>query len=491
MQKNKNRHKYLIYIQSALIAILFCCCCMVQFVYAQPVIGTKHNHSLWQLDNTALLFDYHKLTVGENRQFFTYPRRNGDFIRNFAESERGALIYYADSLAGVSPVRHLGVAVSPVAGLYYHDGNGLAQGNSDRFGSEAGLYLRGYADSLDFDLDARAYSGERSADAAEEYVRYRGHLGFNYAWFRASLARDVLHWGPGYYNNLAFNQNALPYSMVNVDITFGPLHVFSVYTSLYENNAGGDKINRRNLYAHRYELALGDLTLGVTEIQVLYGENKPWLFTPIIPLFIEKGNYTESVNNGAFAVDMNYRIFRLARIYGEFLLDDMVSPMALYENEYSNNRWAGMLGMQVVHDVYVGRRLLQLGSVAEIARVEPYTYCHYDYAPALMAHQRLPLGNPNGPNSLAVDWTVYGKIGMGGAKFLFAGLHNKWLWKGSGNGSNIYDPYKTVRKRFIHDAPLQYTLTTMLTYRGERFSVSGEYSFFGEKNVGVRVSGMM
>ena len=463
---------------------------MTLFAHAQPVVRSDRVRGAWPLDNTALLFDYHRFTTSEERQFFTYPRRNGDFIRNFAESERGALIYYADSLAGESSMRHFGIAVSPVAGLYYHDGDGLAQGDSDKFGAEAGLYLRGYADSLDFDLDVRAYSGERSADVAEEYVRYRGHLGFNYAWFRASLARDVLHWGPGYYNNLAFNQNALPYNMVNVDITFGPVHVFSVYTSLYENN-DGERINKRNLYAHRYELALGDLTLGVTEIQVLYGENKPWLFTPVVPLFIEKGNYTERVNNGALSLDVNYRLFHMVRLYGEFFLDDMNSPMSLYENKYSNNRWAGMFGMQIAHDSHIGSRLLQLGSVAEIARVEPYVYGHFAEDPAFMAHQGLPLGNPNGPNSLAIDWTIYGKLGLGGKKSLLAGLHNKWLWKGTDPGSDVYDPYKTTRKRFIHDAPLQYSLTPMLTYRGERFSISGEYSFFGKKNVGVRVSGQL
>ena len=473
-----------------LIVILFIVCGVVPLVYAQPVVGAERTRSLWRLDNAVLLFDYHRKTVGESRQFFTYPRRNGEFVRVFAEGERGALIYYADSLVGDVPVHHYGVTVSPVATLYYLDGEGLVQDNSDKFGSEAGLYVRGYVDSLDFDLDVRAYSGERSADAAEEYVRYRGHLGFNYAWFRASLARDVLHWGPGYYNNLAFNQNALPYNMVNVDITFGPIHVFSVYTNLYEND-DGNKINKRNLYAHRYEVAIDNLTVGVTEIQVLYSENKPWLFTPIVPLFIEKGNYTEQVNNGAISFDINYRLFHLARFYGEFFLDDMASPVALYENEYSNNRWAGMLGVQIAQDVYVGRRLLQLGSLLEIARVEPYTYCHFKDAPALMAHQGLPLGNPNGPNSLAIDWTIYGKLGLGGLTYLFAGLHNKWLWKGSDNGSNIDDPYRTERKRFINDAPLKYSITPMITYRSEYFSISGEYSFFGEKNVGVRLSGRL
>lgn len=440
-------------------------------------MGAERNRNLWQLDNAKLLFDYHRHTVGENRQIFTYPRRNTEFVHVFV-TENSTFLYYADSLNPLRLLHNFGIAVSPVFSVGYDS-------------VDAGLYLRGYADSLDFDLDVRAYSGERSADAAEEYVRYRGHLGLNYAWFRASLARDVLHWGPGYYNNLAFNQNAFPYNMVNVDISFGPLHVFSIYTNLYEGNAEGDRINRRNLYAHRYEFALENLTVGVTEIQVLYGENKPWLFTPVVPLFIEKGNYTEHVNNGALAVDMSYRLFHFARIYGEFLLDDMVSPVALYENEYSNNRWAGMLGLQIAHDTYAGGRFLQLGSISEIARVEPYTYCHYSYAPALMAHQGQPLGNPNGPNSLAVDWTVYGKLSLGGKKNLFAGIHNKWLWKGSDLGSDTYDPYKTTRKRFIHNAPLQYALTPMVTYRGERFSISGEYTFFGEKNVSVRLSGML
>lgn len=468
------------------IIILLIVCGGIPILHAQPVVGAEHNRNLWHLDNMAMLFDYHRKTVGENRLFFTYPRRNSEFVRVFAVAEKGSLVYYANSLTSLKVLRDFGIAVSPVFSVAYRD---YTLDGTEFFRTDAGLYVRGYADSLDFDLDVRAYSGESSLDNTERYALYRGHLGFNYAWIRASIARDVLHWGPGYYNNLAFNQDALPYNMVNLDITLGSLHIFSAYADLYESD--GKKINKRNLYAHRYEVAIDNLTVGVTEIQVLYSENKPWLFTPVVPLFIEKGNYTEQVNNGAISFDINYCLFHLARFYGEFFLDDMASPVALYENEYSNNRWAGMLGVQIAQDVYVGRRLLQLGSLLEIARVEPYTYCHFKDAPALMAHQGLPLGNPNGPNSLAIDWTIYGKLGLGGLTYLFAGLHNKWLWKGSDNGSNIDDPYRTERKRFINDAPLKYSLTPMITYRSEYFSISGEYSFFGEKNVGVRLSGRL
>ncbi|SHK84411.1 hypothetical protein SAMN05720487_10553 [Fibrobacter sp. UWT2] len=486
---------------------------LISVASAQSVVGTEHNRNLRTLDYLPMLMDYHRQTVGESRQFFTYPRRNADFVRNFAKTERNALIYYADSIpAATGTPHHFALAVSPVIGVDYRGGESL--GDTIWPGIDGGLYLRGYADSLDFDLDARIYSEGHSAkkaksfdgevfdeqgldtDAGNDYVsyaRYRAHLNLNYAWVRASLARDVLHWGPGYYNNLTLNQFALPYNMLNLEMQFGPLRVFSAYADLRVNSWSYSKenLNDRNLYAHRYELALGNLTLGMSEIQVLYNENKPWLFVPVIPLFMEKGNYTERVNNGALAFDVNYRLFSLVRLYGEFFLDDMSSPTSLYENKYSNNRWAGMLGMQAGYDLNVKGKPLHLGTIAEIARVEPYTYCHYDTAMAQMAHLGKPLGNPNGPNSLAIDWTLYGDLGLGGFSNLFVGIHHKWLWKGTDAGSDIEDPYKTVRKRFIHSAPLHYSLAPAVSYRGAHVAFMGEYGFFDDKFVNLRLTFML
>lgn len=488
--------------QYLLVFIFFYAFCLAQFVCAGPVIGaagSAGSRNLRLLDNTTFLFEYHRHTLGAERLFFTYPRRNYGFVQDFATTERRALIYFADTLGEGLGVRRFAIAASPLFGLDYRGGEIVGiQGDTIWPGVDAGIYLRGYVDSLDFDLDTRFYIEKHSASPAQSfdgeyfddtnYMRYRVHLGFNYAWARLSIARDVLHWGPGYYNNLTFNQYALPYNMVYLDLIFGPLHVFSIYTSLYETDwDSGRQINKRNLYAHRYELTFGNLTVGLSEIQVLYGENKPWLFTPIVPLFIEKGNYTEQVNNGALAFDVNYRLFQFARLYGEFFLDDMTSPIALYKNRYSNNRWAGMFGMQIAHDFYVEHRLLQLGSIFEIARIEPYTYCHYDYAPALMAHQGYPVGNPNGPNSLIIDWTLYGKYWLYGKLNVFVGIHNKWKWKGEDNGSDIYDPYETKRKRFIHDAKLHYSLTPTINFHGERFGFSGEYSFFDDYFVNIRM----
>ena len=481
---------------------------------ASPVVGAERSRNLKQLEYAPMLWEYHAQTVGEGRAFFTYPRRNDGF-RDELRRER-ALVSFGNGLDSAASGHIFAIFVSPVLGIDYRGTE--AMNDTVWPGFDGGLYLRGFADSIDFDLDARIYAESHSAGSSDgdkrkpqsfdgevfdvqhedrggvdyvSYARYRAHLGLNYAFFRLQLARDVLHWGPGYYNNLTLNQFALPYNMIALDVVFGPLRVYSAYADLRVNSwsYSKDNLNDRNMYAHRYELALGNLTVGMSELQILYNENKPWLFTPVVPLFIEKGNYTERVNNGALAFDIDYRLFSMLRLYGEFLLDDMESPYAVYENRYSNNRWAGMMGMHFAYDTHVAGKPLQLGSIAEIARVEPYTYCHYDTASAQMAHLGRPLGNPNGPNSLAVDWTAYTQFpALAGS--IFMGLHNKWLWKGTDAGSSIDDPYKTVEKRFVHGAPLVYTLAPSLSFRGNFVSFMGELTLGDEAGVYLRASFM-
>lgn len=486
---------------------------------ASPVVSAERTRNLRQLDYAPMLMEYHAQTVGEGRQFFTYPRRNYNFIKDFHKTDGRALIYYSDSIGSGTEAHRFAIAASPLLGLDYRGGEAL--GDTIWPGIDGGLYLRGYADSVDFDLDARmyvenhlaskyqSYDGEvmdiqsENGNAGADYVsysRYRAHLGFNYAFARLQLARDVLHWGPGFYNNLALNQFAMPYNMLTLDLKFGPLHIFTAYADLRIGSWGWnvENLNDRNLYAHRYELSLlnGNLTLGMSELQVLYNDNKPWLFVPVIPLFIEKGNYSEVSNNGALSFDLNYRLFRMVRLYGEFLIDDMESPVALYENKYSNNRWAGMLGMHAARDFAVGKRTLHAGTITEIARVEPYTYCHFgekkaqafhlESIMAQMANLGKPIGNPNGPNSLSVDWTLYGSYAIGEWQSIYVGVRNQWLWKGTDSGSDINDQYNTVRKRFIHDAPMHYNATPSVSYHGRFVSFTGEITVGDDPAVFLR-----
>lgn len=477
---------------------------------ASPVIGPEHTRNLKLLESSPMLFELHRQTTGDNLQYFAYPRRDTTFIKRFRETEGTALLY-VDNISGDSVAERkatYGLAASMVGGVDYRGGEAL--GDTIWPSVDGGLYLRGFIDSVDFVLNARIYDEGHSADTPKSfdreflevqdgednsgveyvsYARYRAHFAFNYDWLRIDFARDVMHWGPGYYNNLTLNQFALPYNMLSMDMFIGPLHVLTFYGDLriYNNSMSMKNKDERHLFGHRYELAVGNATIGMSELQVLYDNMKPWLFVPCVPLFMEKGNYSENSNNGALAMDFNYRLFNWARIYTEFFLDDMESPVSLVKNDNIEAKWAWMAGLQVAHDFKVGGKLLEVGSIAEYARIEPYVYSHFQENTAQLAHLEYPLGNQNGPNSQVVDWTVYGRFG---GRF-FASVRNSWFWKGTDYGSAVNDttPYhvhKKTPKKFLDGASMEYSITPALAYEGRYVSFMGELTLINDEKVYLR-----
>ena len=310
---------------------------------ASSVVSGNYEVGAFGNGEFPLLFEMHKLTVGVGRQSFVYPSRNRDF--------RGEL---CDSC------------------FWKMNGNVLASVWNTGFGGE--VFFAGFVDSVDFDIDAKfnwirepnksfaEIDGESvheiwdDGDDWMNYTRYRGHLAYNYAWFRMELGRDAMHWGPGYFNNLTLNSRAVPYNYISVDFSFGPLRVISFYSKMRIDSANvwTHKNDDRNLFGHRYEFSIANVTIGVNELQIIYNENNPWLIVPIFPLFIEKGNYSENNNNGAFSFDVNYRFGYLARVYGEFYLDDMDNPISVLKNNYMDSEWAWMFGTQIGHDFLIG-----------------------------------------------------------------------------------------------------------------------------------------
>lgn len=513
--------------------VAICCGFAISAFAASPVVGPENVRNLRLLETRPLLFDLHRTTTGEDRQFFSYPRRDTTFRRDFLENEENALLSY-DNVHGGSvlgkgrnyycpssdticiarvkeiEIKHprIALALSLVGGIDYRGGEAL--GDTIWPSIDGGIYLRGYADSVDFVLDARIYDEGHSADwpksfdgeflefQKEEnnsgleytsYARYRTHFAFNYDWFRLDLGRDVMHWGPGYYNNLTLNQFALPYNMLTMDMTFGPLRVVSFYADLriYSSMSMKNKDESRNLFGHRYELAIGNGTFGISELQMLYDNMKPWLFVPTAPLFMEKGNYSEDSNNGALSFDFNYRLFNAVRVYTEFFLDDMESPVSLVKNDNIEAKWAWMAGLHGAHDFFFKGHRLETGTIAEYARIEPYVYSHFHKNTAQMAHLGRPIGNQNGPNSQTVDWTLYGRLDQR----IFAAVRNTWYWKGTDYGSALNDTtprvdHMKIHKKFLDGAKMEYSLTPSLSYEGERVSFMGELTLFNDEKVYLR-----
>ena len=132
-----------------------------------------------------------------------------------------------------------------------------------------------------------------------------------------------------------------------------------------------------------------------------------------------------------------------------------------------------------------------MGTIAEISRIEPYTYGHYEPMQSQMANLGKPIGNPNGPNSLSVDWMLYGTLPVADWHSIFIGWRNQWLWKGTDQGSDINDEYQTVRKSFLHGAKLHYNATPSVNYTGRFVSYTGEFTFGSDPAVYLRMMVMI
>lgn len=444
---------------------------------ASPVVSGIYEAGAFDNGEFPLLFEMHKFTVEEGRQSFAYPSRNRDF--------RGAL---CDSC------------------FWKTNGNISASVWNTGIGGEA--LFAGFVDSVDFDIDTKfnwiresdknfaELDGESVHDVWDDgddwinYTRIRGHLGYNYAWLRLEMGRDALHWGPAYYNNLTLNRRAVPYNYFSVDLRFGPLRVISFYSKMRIDSANvyTHEKDDRNLYGHRYELALGNATFGVNELQMVYNENNPWLLVPVFPLFIEKGNYSEVNNNGAISLDANYRFSRLARIYGEFYLDDMESPITVIKNDYMNSEWAWMLGAQIGHNFTVDGKQVLVGSVFEFTHMEQLVYTHFKADEAQMANAGRPIGNSSGPNSRNIDWLLYGKVLVGNTTLIFS-LLNSWFWKGTVFGSylneNMVPKMENIRKNYLGGAKMHYSITSTLTFERSHYGLTGSFrlGYEAESNI--------
>ena len=514
---------------------------------ALPVIESEHTFNLRTLETAPMLFEYHRQTTGNERQYFTYPRRDTTFRKNFTKTEGNALLYFdnvrgagilgngmqlkceagdsacaAKAAALENVIPRVAIAASIVGGIDYRGGEyindvdhkagrtaGKAAGDTIWPGIDGGLYVRGFVDSVDFVLDARIYSEGHSAKRPRSYdreflevqndekksgadyssyARYRTHFAFNYDWLRLDFGRDVMHWGPGYYNNLSLNQFAVPYNMMSLDLMIGPLRVMSFYADLrvFPSFDMANKDNTRNLFGHRYELAVGNATIGISELTILYDNMKPWLFVPTAPLFMEKGNFSENSNNGSLSFDFNYRLFNTVRLYTEFFLDDMDSPISLIRNDNIEAKWAWMVGFQAGHDFYYKGHKIETGTIFEYARVEPYVYTHFKQNTAQMAHLCYPLGNQGGPNSRTIDWNLFARLDG----HIFASVRQTWFWKGTDYGSSVNDTtpdaHNLKKKSFLHGAKLQYSLTPAISYEGSRFSFMGELTFIDDRKAYIR-----
>jgi hypothetical protein len=144
------------------------------------------------------------------------------------------------------------------------------------------------------------------------------------------------------------------------------------------------------------------------------GQEIGWEWTFMIPfvpmIFVEL--YTGDMANAALAFDFSLNWPQDFRFYGEFYIDDLLSPWKFLSDDWGN-KWAFTLGMQYFTNLY--NRDVSAG--LEWSRVEPWVYTHFYGGSHRYDHFDKCLGSPMGPNSMAIaanaDVSVMNKVTTG------------------------------------------------------------------------------
>ena len=417
----------------------------------------------------TLELENHRQIESLHPRSYIFPRSCYSEIDSSRVCEETGHLKYSDGLTDKN------IGLSPLVGFEYR------YLNENVNAEEAGIQTWGNSGPLSFYLDARMYTefhenslspsydrefverqdeGDSHGIAYSSFSRYRTNLSYDWSWGRISVARDAVHWGPGFYGNLVFNKDGVPFNQISFTAHLGPLTATSLYGQLSVSDPGEFPTDstRRSIYAHRYEFAPSSRwTFGISEQMILYDREAPFAFIPIVPLYIAKAYSSESHNNGNIAADASFAIPGIANFYSEFLVDDLKSPAELFDDTWSN-KWAWLAGIHLVKDFRVGKT----GLILEYSRVEPWVYTHYFPKTAQSANQGIPLGNPLGPNSMSIQNRVYAVLGQ----YCFS-LKSDAIWKGRDEGSSINDTineFSKARKTFLGNTDPRFSIAPSLAY---------------------------
>jgi hypothetical protein len=102
------------------------------------------------------------------------------------------------------------------------------------------------------------------------------------------------------------------------------------------------------------------------------------------------------------------------RWYLEFFLDDMLSPLELFSNDWGN-KWATTIGGEYYNTLLNHDFSINM----EYSHVEPWVYTHFYGGSHRYTHFDQSLGSPLGPNSQSFVFSIqtqinrYHKVGLG------------------------------------------------------------------------------
>lgn len=354
-------------------------------------------------------------------------------------------------------------------------------------------YLINYDPQRGLPYNTRKRDSLTDLDNATTFDAFRTVMSWHAQGFGIDIGDDWNQWGPGVWQHPTFGTHpwfwvndslptadsarfggsylpggsrsgfrypgeSAPLTQLRIDFTW---HAFK-YTKFIAERTGLDDKDQAYVTAHRLEVRIGrNLLVGAHELVAFAGRSfEPIYAIPLVPLKFAEHQVGDK-DNTALGLDMDYRLPRGMRVYGELFLDDLLGPAEIL-GSYWGNKYATVLGWEV-YDLLLPSSCLQI----EYARVEPWLFGHHHYDDQLQHYGSL-LGSSIPPDSHAawVHWSKSLPAGLSADleyAFLQRALHVR--------GSSIFD---------FHENSLDGTTKVFLggdpeTRNAVRAGLSGRY----------------
>ncbi len=389
------------------------------------------------------------------------------------------------------------VSVSPLAAVDYRITSGsndpgtalLAEVGGRVFGtldSALGFFLQG--------TNGGIFSGDRNASWLQNDPRLRqnltwrlysdgnsgnfdfseSHLRYDKRWFYAGIGRETRLVGSGYFTRTLYSNNAPASDAFMLGARFSGFEYRFMHFSLLgqpepnPNSFGaGTTIPTKYMAHHRFAFRGTWGEIGVSE-QLIYSR-RGLDVAYLLPL-----NFLRSISNALrdrdnlqMALDLTLRPFAGIQLKGNFVLDD------LRFGEIGNGYWANKTAWNV--GVMFAPSGLPVDATLEYARVEPYTFSHFDVQNAATNDGQLFAGILQ-PNS--DELTARLQCWFGG-RYPFS-IKAAWMR----HGANIVDVNGNL-VRNVGGSELQ-TLRSTYDPHGQRIGIDSERVTFLDGNLESR-----
>jgi hypothetical protein len=281
------------------------------------------------------------------------------------------------------------ISISPLGSLesLFSEDNEVFMGNLGvrlfgSFGEHFGYYLQATNGAIlsgerDFALNElhKLQQNVKFADLNSDFDFSESHVIFNYDWFSAIYSRESRLTGSGISQRIFLSTNSPPQDALTMkaefsNFTYSYSHSELLASEAADINVGfNSDIPSKYLVSHRFALRPGWGEIAFWEGLIYSKRGIDMAYLNPLSFFKSLEHALHDRDNSMMGGGITVRPFNAFQIKGSFLLDDL--KFEEIGKNYWSNKTAWNLGL-----TYILPWNIDLG--IEYARVEPYTFTHFD-----------------------------------------------------------------------------------------------------------------